>query len=85
MHLGVEVTELSTNKQHHLSRGTPVAPLGQPQLNVPERKSHPRGKPLQPTFPKEPHHRRAADESLTAKSRKYTEGYIGMGMLAVTC
>ena len=41
-------------------------------LNVPERKSHPRGKPLQPRFPKEPHHRRAADNSLTAKSRKHT-------------
>ena len=50
-----------------------VAPLGQPQLNVPERKSHPRGKPPRPRFPKEPHHRRAADDSLTAKSRKYTE------------
>ena len=57
-----------------VNRKTPVAPLGQPQLNVPERKSHPRGKPLQPRFPKEPHHRRAADDSLTAKSRKHTEG-----------
>jgi hypothetical protein len=49
-----------------VSRGTPVAPLGQPQLNVPEKKSHPVGA-LQPRFPKEPHHRRAADDSLTAK------------------
>jgi hypothetical protein len=42
-----------------VNRGTPVAPLGQPQLNVPETKSHPlsppssRGRPLQPRFPKE--------------------------------
>ena len=34
----------------------------------------PRGKPLQPRFPKEPHHRRAANDSLMAKSRKYKEG-----------
>ena len=39
-------------------------PLGQPQLNVPRKKSHPRGKPLQPRFPKEHHRRRAADDSL---------------------
>ena len=42
-------------------------PLGQPQLNVPRRKSRPRGKPLQPRFPKEHHHHRAADDSLTAQ------------------
>ena len=39
-------------------------PLGQPQLNVPRKKSHPRGKPPQPRFPKEHHRRRAADDSL---------------------
>ena len=39
-------------------------PLGQPQLNVPRKRSHPRGRPLQPRFPKEHHHRRAADDSL---------------------
>jgi len=39
-------------------------PLGQPQLNVPRKKSHPRGKPLQPRFPKEHHRRRAAGDSL---------------------
>ncbi len=44
-------------ESHVVNRGTAVA-FGQPQLNVPERKSHPRGKPLQP---KEPRHRRAAD------------------------
>ena len=38
-----------------MKRGTPAAPLGQPQLNVP------------PGFPKEPLHRRAADDSLMAK------------------
>ena len=39
-------------------------PLGQPQLNVPREWSRPRGKPLRPRFPKEPHRRRAADDSL---------------------
>jgi hypothetical protein len=48
-------------------RRTPVVPLGQPHLNVPEKKNHPQGRPLQPRFPKEPHHRRAADDSLAAK------------------
>ena len=42
---------------------------GQPQLNVPEKKSHPREAPAA-RFPKEPHHRRAADDSLAAESRK---------------
>jgi hypothetical protein len=44
-----------------------VAPPGQQLLNVPEKKSHPRGRPLQTRFPKEPHHHRAADDSLAAK------------------
>ena len=57
-----------------ITSGPPVAPLGQPQLNVPERKSHPHEKPLQTRFPKEPHHRRAANDSLTAESRNHTEG-----------
>ena len=39
-------------------------PLGQPQLNVPRERSRPRGRPLQPRFPKEHHHHRAADDSL---------------------
>jgi hypothetical protein len=30
----------SATGSHIVDRGTPVAPLGQPQLNVPERKSH---------------------------------------------
>ena len=42
-------------------------PLGQPQLNVPRERSRPRGRPLQPRFPKEHHHHRAADDSLTAQ------------------
>jgi hypothetical protein len=33
---------------HVVNRGTPVAPY---RLIDPERKSHPRGKPLQPSFP----------------------------------
>ncbi len=38
--------------QHLYTTGLdPSSPFGQPQLNVPERKSHPRGKPLQPRFP----------------------------------
>jgi hypothetical protein len=40
-----------------VNMGTPVAPPGQPQLNVPGKRSHPRGRPLQPRFPQEPHHR----------------------------
>jgi hypothetical protein len=52
---------------HIVIRRTPVVPLGQPHLNVPEKKNHPQGRPLQPRFPKEPHHRRAADDSLAAK------------------
>jgi hypothetical protein len=51
-----------------VNRGNPVAPLGQPQLNVPEKESHTCGRPLQPIFPQEPHHRRAADNLLTAKT-----------------
>ena len=39
-------------------------PLGQPQLNVPEERRRPWGRPLRPRFPKEPHHRRATDDSL---------------------
>jgi len=51
--------------EHAKSRDpTPVISLGQPQLNVPRERSRPRGKPLQPRFPKEPHRRRAADASL---------------------
>jgi hypothetical protein len=42
---------------------TSVVPLGQPQLNVPREWNHP-GKPLWPRYPKKPHHRRAADDSL---------------------
>jgi hypothetical protein len=34
---------------------------------MPEKKSHPRGRPLKPRFLKEPHHRRATDKSLAAK------------------
>ena len=30
---------------------------GEEELNVPEKRSHPRGRPLQPRFPKEPYHR----------------------------
>jgi hypothetical protein len=57
----------SATGSHIVNRETPVSPLGQPQLNVPEKKNHPRGTPLQPGFPKEPHYRRAADDSLAAK------------------
>jgi hypothetical protein len=60
--------------------GDPSSPSGKPQPNVPERKSHPRGKPLQPRFLKyselfeEPHHRRAADDSLTAAVKPQARG-----------
>ena len=65
--------------------------MGQPQLNVPERKSHPRGKPLQTRFPKyhelfeEPHRRRAADDSLAAKAASTQNKYICVGVVVVTC
>ena len=36
-------------------------------MNVREKKSHPRGRPLQLRYPNEPHHRRAVDDSLAAK------------------
>ena len=36
-------------------------------MNVREKKSHPRGRPLQLRYPNEPHHRRFADDSLAAK------------------
>ena len=36
---------------HIVNRGTPVASLGQPQLNVPEKKSHPLRGPCSPDFP----------------------------------
>ncbi len=45
---GIGVLPGPATESHIVNRGTPVAPLGQPQLNVPETKSHPRGKPLQP-------------------------------------
>ena len=43
---GIGVLPGPATESHIVKRGTPVAPLGQPQLNVPERKSHLRGKPL---------------------------------------
>ena len=36
-------------------------------MNVREKKSHPRGRPLQLRYPNEPQHRRFADDSLAAK------------------
>ena len=51
--------------------GEPSSPLS---AKGPEKKSHPRGKPLQSRFPKyhelfeEPHHCKAAGNSLTAKA-----------------
>jgi hypothetical protein len=36
-------------------------------MKVPEKQRHPRGRPLQPRFLKEHHHRRATDDSLDAK------------------
>jgi len=42
---------------------TPVVPRWDSR-SVPRERSRPRGRPLQPRFPKEHHHRRAADDSL---------------------
>jgi hypothetical protein len=39
---------------HIVNRGTPVAPLGQPQLNVPGKKEKEEGGPCSPDFPKNP-------------------------------
>ena len=73
-----------------------LSPLGQPQLNVPRKESHPRGKPLQPRFPKEHHHRRAADDSLCVTrpqseyrlqpgKKKGVVGKTGVGSLSFAC
>jgi hypothetical protein len=53
-----------------VDRGTPVDPLGQPQLNARRVRTTRVGAPMKTRFPKEPHHSRAADDPLTAKSRK---------------
>jgi hypothetical protein len=70
---GIGVLSGPATESHVVNSGTPEAPLDR---NDTERKSHPRGKPLQPGFPKyhalfeEPHRpgRRAADDSLMAKA-----------------
>ena len=60
---------------HDVEQGDPSSPLS---AKGPEKKSHPRGKPLQSSFPKyhelfeEPHHCKAAGNSLTAKDREHT-------------
>jgi len=51
---GIGVLPGSATESHIVNRGTPVAPLGQPQLSVPEAKSHPVGGPCSPDFPKSP-------------------------------
>ena len=70
-------TKKLATESHIVNRGTPVAPCLWPlSAKGPEKKSHPRGKPLQSSFPKyhelfkEPHHCKAAGNSLrlTAKS-----------------
>jgi hypothetical protein len=72
MFSGIWALPETATGSHVVNRGTPVVPC---RLKDPERsrKSHPRGKPLQPSFPKyhelfEEHHRRAADDSRTAKA-----------------
>jgi hypothetical protein len=69
---GIGALPEPATESHVVNRGTPVAPC---RLKGPEKKSHPRGKPLQSRFPKyhelfeEPHHCKAASRSLTAKGR----------------
>ena len=69
---GIGVFPGPATESHIVIRGTPEnsSPFGQPQPNVPEKKSHPCGKPLQPYHElfEEPHRRRAADDSQTAKA-----------------
>ena len=50
---GIGVLPGPATRSHIVNRGTPAAPLGQAQLNVPEKRSHPRG-PSSPDFPKSP-------------------------------
>jgi hypothetical protein len=67
---GIATLPETVTESHGVNRGTLVAPC---RLKA-QRKSHPRGKPLQTSFPKyhdlfeEPHHCKAADNSLTAKA-----------------
>ena len=74
---GIGALPKPATESHVVNRGTPVAPCLWPlSAKGPEKKSHPRGKPLQSSFPKyhelfkEPHHCKAAGNSLrlTAKS-----------------
>ena len=43
------------------------------------------GSPMQPRFPKESHHRRAADDSVTAKAASTQSENISVGVVVVTC
>ena len=54
---GIGVLPGPATESHIVNRGALLlalfnSPFGQPQPKVPERKSHPRGKPLQPRFSK---------------------------------
>jgi len=66
---GIGALPKPATESHFVNRGT-SSPLS---AKGPEKKSHQRGKPLQSSFPKyhelfeEPHHCKAADNSLTAK------------------
>jgi hypothetical protein len=70
MFSGIGALPEPATESHVVNRGTPVAL----SAKGPGKKSHPRGKPLQSSFPKyhelfeEPHHCKAADNSLTAKA-----------------
>jgi hypothetical protein len=69
---GIGALPEPATESHVVNRGTdPSSPLS---AKDPEKKSHPRGKPLQSSLPKyhelfeEPHHCKAAENSLTAKA-----------------
>ena len=53
-----------------MNRGTPVAPTGTAAAECPGEEEPPAGRPLQTRFPKEPHHRKAANDSLAAKKQQ---------------
>ena len=69
---GIGALPEHATESHVVNRGTLLAPC---RLKGPEKKSHPRGKPLQSSFPKyhklfeEPHNCKAADNMCYERRR----------------
>ena len=71
---GIGALPEPATESHVVNRGTPVAPChGHGRLKAQRKRVTRVGSPMQPSFPKyhelfeEPHHCKAADDSLTAK------------------